>query len=153
MAAEFHELSPYVFIGNPLTLAMIEVFAVPGALLGTILYPLGLDAPVWHWVGWGIRIVLAVARILGAAPLSTVPLRDFAPWALPCLALALLSVVIWRSLLLRLTAVPLLALGLAGAASGARDDILVAATGDALALRGPAAAVTTLRVYPVPGAP
>ena len=45
MAAEFHELSPYVFIGNPLTLAMIEVFAVPGALLGTILYPLGLDAP------------------------------------------------------------------------------------------------------------
>ncbi|RYB02164.1 ComEC/Rec2 family competence protein [Lichenibacterium ramalinae] len=144
MAAEFHELSPYVFIGNPLTLAMIEVFAVPGALLGTILYPLGLDAPVWHWVGWGIRIVLAVARILGAAPLSTVPLRDFAPWALPCLALALLSVVIWRSLLLRLTAVPLLALGLAGAASGARDDILVAATGDALALREPDGRLGTL---------
>ena len=135
MAAEFHELSPYVFVGNPLTLAMIEFFAVPGALLGTALYPLGLDAPVWHWVGWGIRIVMAVARVLGTAPLSTVPMRDFAPWALPCLALALLSTVIWRTALLRATAVPFLVLGLAGAALGHRDDILVAPTGDAIAVR------------------
>jgi competence protein ComEC len=36
-----------VLIGNPLTLTVIEVFAVPGALLGAALYPLGLDGPVW----------------------------------------------------------------------------------------------------------
>ena len=46
MAYHFHDLSPYVLIGNPLTLTIIEFFAVPGALLGTALYPLGLDAPV-----------------------------------------------------------------------------------------------------------
>ena len=137
MAAEFHELSPYVFVGNPLTLAMIEFFAVPGALLGTVLYPLGLDAPVWHWVGWGIRIVMAVARLLAAAPASTVHLPAFAPWALPCLTLAILSVVIWRTPLLRLTAVPWLALGLLGAASGSRYDLVVAPTGESLVLRGP----------------
>ena len=34
MAYHFHDLSPYVLIGNPLTLTVIEVFAVPGALLG-----------------------------------------------------------------------------------------------------------------------
>ena len=136
MAAEFHELSPYVFVGNPLTLAMIEFFAVPGALLGTVLYPLGLDAPVWHWVAWGIRAVMWVAGKLGAAPMSTVHLPNFAPWALPWLALALLSVVIWRTALLRLTAVPFLALGLAGAAWGPRDDVTVAPTGDAVAIRG-----------------
>ena len=44
MAYDFHELSPYVLIGNPLTLTIIELFAVPGALIGTLLYPLGLDA-------------------------------------------------------------------------------------------------------------
>ena len=136
MAAEFHELSPYVFVGNPLTLAMIEFFAVPGALLGTVLYPLGLDAPVWHWVGWGIRIVMAAARVLGEAPMSTLPLPDFAPWALPCLALALLSTVIWHTAALRLTAVPLLLLGLLGAAAGPRADLIVAPTGEAVALRG-----------------
>src|SRR5271166_448339 len=46
MAYHFHDLSPYVLIGNPLTLSVIEFFAVPGALVGAALYPLGLDAPV-----------------------------------------------------------------------------------------------------------
>ena len=135
MAAEFHELSPYVFVGNPLTLAMIEFFAVPGALLGTALYPLGLDAPVWQWVAVGIRTVMAVAGILADAPHATVHLRAFAPWALPCFALAVLSLVIWRTTALRLTALPLLVLGLAGAASGPSPDLLVAPTGAAVAIR------------------
>ena len=136
MAADFHELSPYVLVGNPLTLTIIEVFAVPGALLGTVLYPLGLDAWVWQWVGLGIRIVMGAAGLLAAAPASTVHLRSFAPWALPCLALAVCSCVIWRTALLRVTAVPWLALGLLGAASGPRYDLVVAPTGEAAALRG-----------------
>ena len=52
MAYNFHELSPYVLIGNPLTLTVIEIFAVPGALIGTLLYPLGLDAFVWLYRPW-----------------------------------------------------------------------------------------------------
>ena len=82
MAYDFHELSPYVLIGNPLTLALIEFFAVPGALLGAVLYPLGLDGPVWAYVGLGIRLVLEVARWIAAAPGATVHLRDFAPWSI-----------------------------------------------------------------------
>ncbi len=136
MAANFHELSPYVFLGNPLTLAIIEFFAVPGALLGCVLYPLGLDGPVWHWVGAGIGIVLWVARHIAAAPGSTINLPAFAPWALPFLALSVLSVVIWRTTLFRLTAVPLLLIGLAGTAMGPRYDMIVAGTGDAVAVRG-----------------
>ncbi len=136
MAAEFHELSPYVFIGNPLTLAVIEFFAVPGALIGTVLYPLGLDGWVWGWVGLGIRFIFWVARFLAAAPASTVHVTDFAPWALPCLAMALLSIVIWRTALLRATALPWLLVGLLGATSGPRYDLLVAPTGEAVAVRG-----------------
>ena len=144
MAAEFHELSPYVFIGNPLTLAMIEFFAVPGALLGTALYPLGLDAPVWHWVGFGIRTVMAVARILADAPHATVHLRAFAPWALPCFALAFLNLVIWRTGMLRLVALPLFGLGLVGAMAGAAPDAIVAPTGAAVAIRAPDGQLGTL---------
>ena len=82
MAYHFHDLSPYVLIGNPLTLAIIECFAVPGALLGTALYPLGLDAPVWLYVGLGIKFILWVARFIAAAPGSTLHVRAFAPYAL-----------------------------------------------------------------------
>ena len=70
---------------------MIEFFAVPGALIGALLYPLGLDGPVWVYVGAGIKFILWVARFIAAAPGSTVHLRAFAPYALPFLALAVMS--------------------------------------------------------------
>ncbi len=136
MAYDFHELSPYVLIGNPLTLTIIEVFAVPGALIGAFLYPLGLDAFVWHYVGIGIAIVMWIARHIGSWPGAALHLHAFAPWAIVFLTLAVLSAVIWRSWLFRATAIPLVVIGLYGAASGPGFDVAIAATGDAIALRG-----------------
>lgn len=136
MAADFHELSPYVLIGNPLTLMIIEFFAVPAALAGSLLYPLGLDAPVWLWLGLGIDIILAAARMLASMPASTVHLREFAPWALPFLSLAVLSMTIWRTNLFRLSALPFLAIGLYGATHGPRWDVAIQPTGETAAVRG-----------------
>lgn len=135
MAGNFHEISPYVVVGNPLTLGIIEFFAVPGALLGSALYPLGLDGLVWHWVGWGIALVLWGARLIASAPGATLAVPAFAPWALACFALATCSAVIWRSLPLRLTALPFLAAGLAGAFAGPHYDLFVTPNGDAAAFR------------------
>ncbi|MGA3302701.1 MAG: ComEC/Rec2 family competence protein [Methylovirgula sp.] len=144
MAHNFHELSPYVLIGNPLTLTIIELFAVPGALIGTFLYPLGLDAFVWHYVGAGIAIVMWAARQIGSWPGATVHLHAFAPWAIVFLALAVLSAVLWRSWLFRASAIPLAIIGLYGAASGPGFDVAIAATGDAVALRGGDGTLTVL---------
>lgn len=136
MAYDFHEMNPYVLVGNPLTLAVIELFAVPGAIVGTILYPLGLDGFVWHYVGAGIALIMWAARLIGALPGATLHLPAFAPWSLAALALAVVSAVIWRSTLLRLTALAPLCLGLAGAAAGPAVDVAVAPSGDAVAVRG-----------------
>src|SRR5271165_3718731 len=135
MAYHFHDLSPYVLIGNPLTLSVIEFFAVPGALVGAALYPLGLDAPVWLYVGLGIKFILWVARFIAEAPGSTVHLRAFAPFALPFLALAVMSATIWRTWVFRLSAVPFAAIGLIGAFSGPHYDVIVAPSGDQAAVR------------------
>jgi competence protein ComEC len=135
MAYHFHDLSPYVLIGNPLTLTVIEFFAVPGALLGAALYPLGLDGPVWIYVGAGIKFILWVARFIADAPGSTLHLRAFAPYALPFLALAVMSATIWRTWTFRLSAVPLALIGLVGATQGPRYDVIVAPSGDLAAVR------------------
>jgi competence protein ComEC len=135
MAYNFHELSPYVLIGNPLTLTIIEIFAVPGALAGTLLYPLGLDAWVWRYVGLGIDGVMWAARGIGSWPGSTIHLPAFAPWAIVFLSLAVLSSVLWWTAVLRATALPLAALGLLGAAAGPSFDMAVAPSGDAVAFR------------------
>ena len=144
MAADFHELSPYVLIGNPLTLLIIEFFAVPAALAGSLLYPLGLDGPVWLWLGLGIDTILAAARMLASLPASTVHLREFAPWALPFLALAVVSMTIWRTNLFRLTALPFLAIGLYGATHGSRWDVAIQPTGETAAVRDPKGSLVTI---------
>ena len=135
MAYDFHEMNPYVLIGNPLTLTIIEIFAVPGALLGALLYPFGLDAFVWHYVGIGIAIILWAARLVGSLPGSSLHLPAFAPWSLAFLALGVLSAVLWRTTILRLTAIPFMAIGLMGAAAGPSFDVAIAQGGDAVAVR------------------
>ncbi len=135
MAYHFHDLSPYVLIGNPLTLTVIEFFAVPGALLGTALYPLGLDAPVWLYVGAGIKFILWVARFIASAPGSTLYVRAFAPFALPFLSLGVMSAILWRSWLFRAMAIPFFALGVLGALDGPRYDAIIAPSGDLAAVR------------------
>ena len=135
MAYHFHDLSPYVLIGNPLTLTVIEFFAVPGALFGAALYPLGLDAPVWLYVGAGIKFILWAARFIAQAPGSTVHVRAFAPFALPFLALAVMSATIWRTWVFRASAVPFAIIGLIGATQGPRYDVIVAPSGDQAAVR------------------
>jgi competence protein ComEC len=128
-------ISPYVLIGNPLTLTVIEFFAVPGALLGAALYPLGLDGPVWLYVGAGIKLILWAARFIADAPGSTLHLRAFAPYALPFLALAVMSAAIWRTWTFRASAIPFALIGLIGAAHGPRYDVIVAPSGDQAAVR------------------
>ena len=135
MAYHFHDLSPYVLIGNPLTLTVIEVFAVPGALIGAALYPLGLDGPVWIYVGAGIKFILWAARFIAEAPHSTVHVRAFAPYALPFLALAVMCATIWRTWTFRLSAVPLALIGIVAAMHGPRYDVIVAPSGDLAAVR------------------
>ena len=136
MAYNFHELSPYVLVGNPLTLAMIEFFAVPSALLGTLLYPFGLDGPIWSWLGFGIDLVIRIARWIAAAPGATIHLPAFAPGAIICLSLAVLSAVLWRTAILRATAIPFALAGFALAATGMRYDLAISASGEAAAVRG-----------------
>jgi competence protein ComEC len=135
MAYHFHDLSPYVLIGNPLTLTVIEFFAVPGALVGAALYPLGLDAWVWLYVGFGIKFILWIARFIAEAPGSTLHVRAFQPWALPALSLGVLSMILWRSWFMRSTAAVFFAFGLAGALTGPRFDVIVPPSGDLAAIR------------------
>jgi competence protein ComEC len=135
MAYNFHELSPYVLIGNPLTLAVIEIFAVPGALIGAALYPLGLDAWIWRYVGLGIEGIMWAARTVGSWPGATIHLPAFAPWAIVFLGLAVLSSVLWRTAIFRATALPLVVIGLFGAAAGPAFDVAVSPNGDAVAFR------------------
>lgn len=148
MANDFHELSPYVLVGNPLTLAVIEFFAVPCALLGAALYPFGLDSFVWRYLKMGIDLVMSLAGVIASAPGASLPVKAFSPWAIVFLTLAVLSVVLWRTRIMRATAIPFALIGLLGVRAGAPFDLAVAATGEAAALREPTGSLIVLGKRP-----
>lgn len=148
MAFDFHELSPYVLIGNPLTLAVIEFFAVPCALLGAALYPFGLDGFIWRWLEMGINLIVWLAGLIAAAPGASLHVKAFPAWAIVFLTLAVLSAVLWRTWTLRATAIPLALIGLIGAGGGAGFDMAVPATGDAAAIRLPSGQLTLVGKKP-----
>jgi competence protein ComEC len=78
---------------------------------------------------------LKIAHLIAAAPGAGLPVKSFAPSAIFFLTLALLSVVLWRSAPMRLTAVPFLLIGLFGAAAEPPFDLAVAPSGETAALR------------------
>jgi competence protein ComEC len=120
-----------------LTPAIIEFFAVPCAIVGPALYPLGLDRLILNYLGLGIDLVTYLAGLMASAPGASLHVKNFAPGSLIFLALALLSLVLWRSWLLRALAVHFVALGLLGVSSGESFDLAVSATGEAAAIRLP----------------
>ena len=62
-------------------------------------------------------------------------LRAFAPFALPFLALAVMSATIWRTWTFRASAIPFAVVGVIGAFNGPRYDVLVAPSGEQAAVR------------------
>ncbi|MDJ0447164.1 ComEC/Rec2 family competence protein [Methylocystis sp. JR02] len=148
MAYDFHELSPYVLIGNPMTLMAIEFFAVPCALIGAALYPFGLDGFIWRYLEMGINLVIWLAGLIANVPGASLHVKAFAPWSMVFLALAVLSAVLWRTWPWRATAIPLALIGLMGATNAERFDIAIPATGEAAALRRPSGELALLGKKP-----
>jgi competence protein ComEC len=99
---------------------------------------------VWLYLGFGIDLVTRIAGLIAAAPGASLPVRSFAPFAIVFLALAVLSAVIWRSWILRATAIPFAVIGLYGAANGEGFDMAVAPTGEAAAVRRPSGELALL---------
>ena len=68
MAYDFHELSPYVLIGNPLDPR--DDRAVRGSRRAARLGALSVRTRrlVWSYLGAGIETIMTVARWIGAAP-------------------------------------------------------------------------------------
>jgi competence protein ComEC len=108
---------------------------MPGAVLGTLAYPFGLDRPVWWLVGYGVQAVLALSEWVAGLGGSTVTIPAFGTGALALLVLALLCATLCVSGLRWAALVPA-ALGIAAAWSAPRQDVYVARDGSGAAIRG-----------------
>ena len=139
----FQRFTPYGLVGNALSLPLVSLVVMPAALVGALALPFGLDAPIWSVMGWGVSAMLDVAAAVAAWPGATRAVPAFGVAALGLLTAGLLWLTVWRTPL-RLAGLALLGAGVALAAAAVPPDVVVAADGRSLVIRGTGGRLVTL---------
>ncbi len=123
-AFHFQRLAPYGLIANVLAMPAISFVIMPMAVLGVALIPFGYDALAWKAMGWGIDVMLAIARWVAALPGAEGRIPAFSVGALILATIGFLLIAIPVSRLKILSA-PFLALALFLALTTPRPDVLI----------------------------
>lgn len=140
-AYHFHRATPYALAGNALATPLLSLVVMPSVVGGLMAAPFGLDGPWWSLMGWGIRAVLAIARAIASWPGAERFMPAFGETALVLFAAGIAWLCLWRTAI-RWAAAPVLGLALILAAFPSRPDVVIDASGAALAARGPTGALT-----------
>jgi competence protein ComEC len=134
-AYHFHRLAPYGVLANLLAMPVVSAWVMPMGILGVLALPFGFDAVFWKLMGegidWMIIVVLWVANLPGAV--GRIQAFGTGPLLLCTAALLLLCLLRtplrWSGAVLAITAS-------LWAVMAPRPDVLIAADGQAAALRG-----------------
>ena len=134
-AFHFHRLAPYGVLANLFAMPVVSVWVMPMGILGLLTLPFGFDAVFWKLmadgIDWMITVVLWVANLPGAAG----RIHAFGTGPLLVATAGLLLICLLRTPL-RWSGAVLAVIACLWAVLTPRPDILVAADGQAAAIRG-----------------
>lgn len=142
-AFHFHRIAPYGVIANLLAMPVVSVMVMPMGILGVLAMPFGFDAFFWRLMGAGLDWMIGVALWVTSLPGSVGYLPAFGVGPLLLGTFGLLLMCLLRTPLRWTGAAIVLAASL-GALNAPRPDVLVAADGQAAAIRGPSGRLTLL---------
>jgi competence protein ComEC len=130
----FHRVSTYGVLANVLSTPVMAIWAMPAALVGTLLAPFGYDAPVWWLLGEATRVVLVIAHWSAALPGANLEVPSFGGGALVVFAVALLLACMLGGVY-RLIGAAFAILGLLMALAAPRPDMIVSGDGRSVGVR------------------
>uniref|UniRef100_A0A8J4H943 ComEC/Rec2 family competence protein n=1 Tax=Acidicaldus sp. TaxID=1872105 RepID=A0A8J4H943_9PROT len=133
-AAHFGRVQIYFVLANLLAVPVTAFWVMPFGLIALALMPFRLEFLALAPMGWGIGVILWIARTVSALPAATLAVAHIPPWGLALFALGIAWLGIWRSRL-RLGGVAILALALLSPLLTTPPDILVSADARLIALR------------------
>jgi len=134
-AYHFHRLAPYGVLANLLAMPIVSGWVMPMGILGVIAIPFGFDAEFWRQMGYGIQWMDAVALWVASLPGAFGRVTAFGTVPLLLATAGLLTIGLLKTPL-RLSGVAFVALAIIFAARTPVPDILIAADGRTVAVRG-----------------
>jgi competence protein ComEC len=134
-AFHFHRVTPYGVLANLAAMPVVSALVMPAGLLGLVAMPFGFDGPFWQLMGWGIDWMIAVAQWVAGLPGAVGRIAAFGTGPLIAASLGIILLGLLRTPL-RWTGAGLIALGVVWALATPPPDILIAADGHTIGVRG-----------------
>ncbi|MGL4325314.1 MAG: ComEC/Rec2 family competence protein [Beijerinckiaceae bacterium] len=131
-AFHFQRLNPLGLIGNAAALPFVSLIVMPSAVAGTLLWPLGLDGPVWWLMGAGAAPVIGISKTIEAMSGSVRGVYAFGTGAMLLMALAICWATLWFTWIRWLFIAPAL-IGLGMAARAKPPDMFIDRSGQGAA--------------------
>lgn len=131
----FGRFAMYGIAANMIAVPLTGFWIMPWGLLAFALMPFGLEGLALVPMGWGVEGVLWTARTVAAWPGAVTLLPAMPTYGLIVVTVGGLWLALWRRRW-RLAGLPVIALGLATGALSRPADILIAADGGLMAVRG-----------------
>jgi competence protein ComEC len=135
VAYHFHRISPYGIVANLVAMPIVSVWVMPTGIAGLLTMPLGLDAMCWRTMGLGVEWMVEVARWISSFPgaLGRMGAFGIGPLLLCTLGIVLLCLL---KTPLRLLGPLLIGCAIIMMLRAPRPDVLIAADGATVAVRG-----------------
>jgi len=134
-AFHFHRLAPYGVLANLLAMPVISAWVMPMGILGVLAMPFGFDAMFWTLMGDGIDWMIAVVLWVAHLPGAVGHIHAFGTGPLLLATAGLLLLCLLRTPL-RFGGAVLAVAACLWVLALPRPDVLVAADGEAAAVRG-----------------
>jgi len=134
-AFHFHRVTPYGVLANLAAMPVISALVMPAGLLGLLAMPFGFDGVFWRLMDVGIGWMIAVSQWVAALPGAIGRLAAFGTGPLAAMSLGLIVLALLRTPL-RWAGAGLAVIATTWALATPQPDILVAADGHAVGVRG-----------------
>ncbi|MFN3547202.1 MAG: ComEC/Rec2 family competence protein [Mesorhizobium sp.] len=129
----FHRAAPLGLPANLLAMPVVSLVVMPSAVMGGVLMPFGLDGPALDLMGWGIGVMMAIARWL--AEMTPIDVVGAIPPSAVLMLTAALVLATTLTTWLRALALPLVAIGVTLIAARDLPDLFVAEDGRLVGMR------------------
>ncbi|MBW8619310.1 MAG: ComEC/Rec2 family competence protein [Hyphomicrobiales bacterium] len=131
----FQRFQPLGVIGNMFTIPLVEMVAMPAGFIGLLALPFGLDGPVWHFMGYGVSLMLALSHYVAEMPFASVAVPALSVTTLLFVSAGIIWIFLWSTSLRWLGLFPMLIAGVLALATD-HPDFYIARDGASVAARG-----------------
>jgi len=133
-AYHFGHIQVYYVLANLIAVPITAFWVMPAGVISLVLMPFHIERLALVPMGWGIRVLLVIARDVSRLPAARIAVPHMPAWGLGIVGFGLCWLCLWRSRL-RLAGIPLILAGALTAFLVRPPDILISDTAGLIGLR------------------